>query len=309
MFSLQAEGRSRRTHEYYAKLLSHLLRYCREQDWPDQLAALDSNRIREFLSYTGSRKQTYNTGNGSLRTSKAKPSTAWPYFKAIRRFGNWAVEEGLLQENPARKIHFKQPRPAQVQPYNEDELRQLLAVCDLDIRPGAHFTDIRNKAMILLFLDGALRLSELAAIEVTDLSLPQRLVRVMGKGDKTAFCPFSPATAKTLVLCMAVRERRAKSNALWITEEGTAFTADGLGSWFTRLKKRAGILGPGGVHRLRHSSALQYLRSSKDSFLLQLFLRHEDLAMSRRYTQALKVEEALEAHRNEASPVEGLRLN
>ena len=104
------------------------------------------------------------------------------------------------------------------------------------------------------------------------------------------------------------RKQRAKSDRLWVTEEGRAFSVDGLVSWFHRLKKRAGVNGPGGVHRLRHTAALQYLRGAKDSFLLQLFLRHEDLAMSRRYTQGLKQEEAIEAHRNGASPVEGLGL-
>ena len=75
-----------------------------------------------------------------------------------------------------------------------------------------------------------------------------------------------------------------------------------------QFKKRAGVNGSGGVHRLRHSAALQYLRGAKDSFLLQLFLRHESLEMSRRYTRGLKTEEAIEAHRNGASPVESLDL-
>ena len=81
-----------------------------------------------------------------------------------------------------------------------------------------------------------------------------------------------------------------------------------MNSWFKRLKERAGVNASGGVHRLRHTAALQYLRYARDSFLLQLFLRHEDLAMTRRYTQGLKVEEAIAAHRNGASPVEGLGL-
>jgi len=104
------------------------------------------------------------------------------------------------------------------------------------------------------------------------------------------------------------RKRRAKSNRLFLTEEGTPFSINGINSWFARLKKRADVNCHGGVHRLRHTSALQYLRGAKDSFLLQLFLRHEDLTMSRRYTQGLKQEEAIQAHRNGASPVEGLGL-
>lgn len=95
---------------------------------------------------------------------------------------------------------------------------------------------------------------------------------------------------------------------LWITEEGTAFDIQGLASCFVRLKQRAGISQSGGVHRLRHTAALAYLRQAKDSFLLQLFLRQSSLEMSRRYTQGLKAEESIQAHRNGASPVVGLGL-
>jgi site-specific recombinase XerC len=60
----------------------------------------------------------------------------------------------------------------------------------------------------------------MAGIRLGDLSLEQRLIRVVGKGNKVAFCPFSPKTAKAIVLYMTERNRRAKSDALWLTEEG-----------------------------------------------------------------------------------------
>ena len=308
LFSLQAEGRAGRTHEYYDKLLRHLLNYSRDQRWPHRIDQLEAKHFRQFLSWVSSRSYEYNPGNSSCRFVKSKPSTAWPYYKAVRRLFNWSVAEGLLQENPAKEIRFKAPPPPPIQPYNLDELKRFLAVCELDIRTGARFTGLRNKAMILLFLDSGLRLSELAQLRLSDLDLEQRLVRVVGKGNKIGMCPFSPKTAKAIWLYLLERKHRAKSDALWVTEEGGQFSVGGLSSSFVYLKKRAGVNSPGRVHRLRHTSALQYLRGAKDSFLLQLFLRHEDLTMSRRYTQGLKQEEAIAAHRNGASPVEGLGL-
>ena len=148
----------------------------------------------------------------------------------------------------------------------------------------------------------------MAGLRLNDLDLESRRVRVMGKGGKIGIAPFSPRTAKALWAYLVERKDRAKTDAFWVTEEGVSFSVEGLDSWFGRLKKRAGITAPGGVHRLRHTAALQYLRGARDSFLLQLFLRHESLEMSRRYTQGLKAEEAIAAHRNGASPVEGLGL-
>jgi len=205
-------------------------------------------------------------------------------------------------------IHFKPPPEPPIEGYTIEELKRLLAVCDLDIKTGARFTGIRNKGMLLLFIDSGLRRAEMVNLQLSDLDLESRRVRVLGKGNKVGIAPFSSRTAKTLWAWLVERKSRAKTDRLWVTEEGKAFSIEGLVSWFTRLKKRATVNGSGGVHRLRHSAALQYLRGAKDSFLLQLFLRHESLEMSRRYTRGLKTEEAIEAHRNGASPVEGLGL-
>ncbi len=308
LFSLQAEGRAHATYEYYYGKLKCLLTYAENENWPQQVEVIDSKYIRQFLSWVGSRSFEYVGGNGSRRAIKAKPSTAWRYYRALRRLFNWGIEEGLLLTSPLRGIHFKTPPPPPIEPYGADELKRLLSICELDIKTGACFTGLRNKALLLLFIDSAARLSEMAQLRLADLNLEQRCIRVIGKGNKVGICPFSAKTAKAIWLYLLERKHRAKSDALWVTEEGKAFLASGISSCFFRLKMRAGVNSYGRLHRLRHTAALQYLRGAKDSFLLQLFLRHEDLTMSRRYTQGLKQEEAIQAYRNGASPVEGLGL-
>jgi len=308
LFSLKAEGRASRTIEYYGDLLRPFLRYSQNRGWPNNSPSLDTHQIREFLSWVGTRACEHSAGNGTRLVRQAKPSTAFPYFRALRRLFNWAVEEGYLKSSPLSTIHFKPPSAPPVEPYSREELKRLLAVCDLDTRTGARFTGLRNRAMLLLFLDAGLRRAEMSNLRLGDLDLEGKRVRVMGKGGKIGIVPFSPKTAKVFWAYLVERKVRAKADALWLTEEGVSFSVDGLDSWFSRLKKRAGVTSPGGVHRLRHTAALWYLRGAKDSFLLQLFLRHESLEMSRRYTQGLKAEEAIAAHRNGASPVEGLGL-
>lgn len=282
--------------------------YRGQQRWPDNIQAVDARQLRQFLSLVGSRTFEHNAGNGSHLVRRAKSSTAWPYYKALRRLFNWLAEEGLIKSSPVSTIHFKPPPSPPIEPLTADEIKKLIALCDLDIRTGARFTGLRNKAMLLLFLDGALRRIEMVTLKLADLDLGNRHVRVLGKGNKVGIIPFSPTTAKAIWLYLLERKQRAKSERLFLTEEGTSLSINGVNSWFKRLKKRAGVNSPGGVHRLRHTAALQYLRVAKDSFLLQLFLRHESLEMSRRYTRGLKTEEAIAAHRNGASPVEGLGL-
>jgi integrase/recombinase XerC len=130
--------------------------------------------------------------------AQPRPSKAWRYYKAIRRLFNWSVEEGLLKDNPVKGLRFKAPPPPPIQPYNIDELKRFLAVCELDIKTGARFCGLRNKGMILLFLDSGLRSSELALLSLSDIDLEQRIVRVVGKGKKIGICPFSSKTAKAI---------------------------------------------------------------------------------------------------------------
>jgi len=309
LFSLRAEGKAPRTHEYYSKLLRHFIQYAKDKGWTEDIHALDNQQIREFLSWTSTRIYEHIAGNGTRICRRGKPTTAWPYFRSLRRLFNWAIAEGFLKESPLANIHFKPPNSPHVEPYSRDELLRLLSVCDLDIRNNNRFTGLRNRAMLLLFLDSGLRRSEMAKLRLRDLYLEGGRITVIGKGNKVGIVPFCPKTAKAIWLYLVERKARVKCDSLWITEEGRPFSIDGMDSWFDRLKYRAGVTTPGCLHKLRHTAALQFLRGARDSFLLQLFLRHESLEMSRRYTRGLKAEEAILVHRNGASPVESLGLH
>jgi site-specific recombinase XerD len=256
LFSLQAEGRAIRTIHYYRDLLHPFLNYAQDKGWSDNLGQLDSHRVRGFLSWAASRTCEHDVGNGTRLVRKARPTTAWPYYWALRRLFNWAVQESYLDSSPLATIHFKPPPEPTIEGYTVDELKRLLAVCDMDIRTNAHFTGIRNKAMLLLFIDSGLRRAEMVNLRISDLDLDSKRVRVVGKGGKVGIAPFSAKTAKALWSWLIERKTRSKTDYLWVTEEGNTFSIDGLVSWFTRLKKRAGINGLGGMHRLRHTAAL-----------------------------------------------------
>ena len=176
LFTVQVEGRARRTHEYYAKLLRHFLVYAKKQGWSDRVDLINGSTIREFLSWVATRSFQYSPGNGSRRFTRSKPSTALPYYKALRRLFNWSVEEGLIDESPMRGVHFRLPPLAPVYPYTREELQKFLAVCELDARSSAPFTGLRNRAMLLLFINSGLRLSESANLRLGDLNLEQRWV-------------------------------------------------------------------------------------------------------------------------------------
>jgi site-specific recombinase XerD len=195
-------------------------------------------------------------------------------------------------------IKVKAPKELPVEPYTADEIKDLLRVCDLDIAHGSRLLGSRNKSIIMLFVDSGMRLSELTNLKLNDICLETGRAVVMGKGGWQRTVAFSASTRKVIWKYLAYRNERVQSIAkdwLWITEEGRRLTINGVHINFRRIKSRAGITAPGAIHKLRHTFALNALRGIKDPTLLQLLLGHKSLEMTRRYTQGLKIEEALKA--------------
>ena len=132
LFSLRAECKARNTISYYSYLIKPLLIYSKDHNWSDEIQSLDIGRLREFLAWTASRGNELKVANnGGKYLKKAKPSTAWPYYRALRRFFNWVVQESYLEVNPINNIHFKPPAEPFIEGYNIDDIRLLLEVCNL----------------------------------------------------------------------------------------------------------------------------------------------------------------------------------
>lgn len=302
IFSLQVEGKVPSTISYYQGNFRRFLWYARQHDWPDDPRSIDSWMLREFLAYASNARNRWGTeGNGSENCREPSKTGGWRYYRTLRAFFRWAVAEKLLEQNPLANIKVKPPNEQSPKPYTSEELQRLVAVCDMDFANGAQFLGCRNKVIILLYATTGLRLSELANLKLHEFNLEAGRGTVIGKGGRQRPFAIQPLAKKALWKYLALRECRVKPSAgewLWITEEGTRLTVDGLHIAFRRIKKRAGIDGVGAVHRLRHTFALNALRELRDPFLVQLLLGHKTLEMTRRYTQELKIEEALEAMDN-----------
>jgi site-specific recombinase XerD len=138
---LRAEGKSIRTVGYYRDLLRTFPVYC-QSNGLSNAKSLIATEIRQFLSWVGSRTCEYNLGNGTKRIRRAKPATAYPYFRALRRLFKWAVREGYISISPLGNVHFKSPVAPTIEGYKREGLQNLLAVYDLDMKTGAGFTGI-----------------------------------------------------------------------------------------------------------------------------------------------------------------------
>lgn len=306
--TLHTDCKSPRTVEYYETNLRRFLWYAGQNEWPDDARLITEWYIREFLAYAGGEGNRWGiSGNGSESSrQRASYSTVHHYYSVLRAFFNWCTREGFVSESPVARIKLKNPPMAVVQPFSSNDVLKMIEVCDLDYRSGARLLGSRNKAIILMFLDTGLRLSELTNIKIDDIDSERGWIKVRGKGAKERVVRIGATAQKAVWRYLVYREKNRSQN-LWITEEGRPMKSGGIKVMVLRLKERAGVTAQGSCHRFRHTFALHFLRRDRNPFNLQYLLGHSDLRMVRHYVSTLGMEDALKAHEC-ASPADSLDL-
>lgn len=269
----------------YQYKLARFTKFCFEADC-DDAQSITAHHIRLFLL------KIQETNN---------PISASDYHKTIKRFFNWLVEEGILGKSPMQNIKLgRLPKP-KLMPFSRRDIDNLLLLCS-----GDRFLEVRNRAMILLFLDTGLRLSELANIQLKDMDFDRETIKVMGKGAKERTVRIGKTTQKALLRYLLMRND--SHPCLWVSEERRPLTRDGVQVTIKKLCHRAEITdAKPGPHTFRHTAAIHFLRNGGTEFTLQLLLGHSTLRMTRHYVESLGEEDMIKAHR-QASPVDNMLL-
>ena len=192
-----------------------------------------------------------------LQTRSA--ATANNRYRAIQQWFAWMVEEDEIEANPTARMRPPQSPEQPVEVLTTDQIRGLLKACE-----GRDFVSRRDAAIIRLFADTGMRLSELAGLTLDDLDLDAGTAAVLGKGHRMRVCPFGAKTAQALDRYLRVRagERGARSaQALWLSEKGRGSMQSG--GIAQMLKRRGPADGIAGLHphQLRHSAVHAWLAS------------------------------------------------
>jgi integrase/recombinase XerC len=155
-------------------------------------ASIDRAAIRAFLGSLHAQGLSRGTAARKLAAVRA-------FLKYLRREGMIDGEPGALVATPRREVRM----PAHL---SENEMMQLLAGPAVDTPLGR-----RDRAILELFYASGLRLSELAGVDLDDVNLSARMVRVLGKGGKQRLVPFNRTTASVLRTYLKDRELLVRS--------------------------------------------------------------------------------------------------
>lgn len=198
----------------------------------------------------------------------------------MRSFFSYQLKEGHILTNPATGVRAPKVQQKLPSALDADQLTRLLDI------PGTDPLDLRDKAMMELFYSSGLRLSELASLNLDDITSNDGVIDVLGKSNKVRRVPIGKLALKAIDTWLPARLQLAKGNelALFIGKHGKRLSHRSIE---LRLQKRAIEQGmPQHVHphMLRHSFASHILESSGDLRAVQELLGHADISTTQIYT-------------------------
>ncbi|MBA7583065.1 Tyrosine recombinase XerC [subsurface metagenome] len=232
---------------------------------------------------------------------RCSPHSVHDYYGCVKRFFNWLVSEGMLPANPM--ANMRSPRVPQriIRPFTAEHIRDLLLLCD-----ESKFLGVRNRAIILTFVDTGLRLSELAGIQLKEIDFDRGLIKVMGKGSKERVVGIGKGAQKAILRYLLTRHDNY--SCLWVTEEARPMQARGIQIMIRRLGKRAGITGARpSPHTFRHTFGTCAMLNGASEREVQLLLGHSSDRMTKRYTATITSENVVGRH-SQFSPVDKMEL-
>lgn len=234
--------------------------------------AIDAQAVRAFLDSLHRK--------GSSRASVARR------VSALRAFGRWLLREGHIDADPAMLVGA--PKVEQKLPTHLDmnEVVGMIEAADVSTPLGR-----RDRAILELFYASGLRLSELVGIDLEDMNLSARVVRVAGKGGKERIVPFNNSTAKAIKAYLKDRggaalqgPRGPASDPLFLNYRGGRLSTRSVDRVVRRYAREAATRLGVSPHALRHSFATHLLQAGADLRAIQELLGHSRLSTTQRYT-------------------------
>jgi integrase/recombinase XerD len=239
-------------------------------------AQISDAHITDFLAAL--RQPDPETGKRYSTASTAR------VLAAVRSFHRWLAREGLVEDDPSRRVQAPRTSKALPKSLSRGEVEALIAAVPAE--GGA--TVVRDRAILETLYAAGLRISELTALDVDDVDLEERTVRCIGKGSKERIVPLGRAAVTALQTYLQAGRptiaRPRSGAALFLNVRGQRLTRQGC---WKLLKKYVGLarlrrrISP---HTLRHSFATHLLDGGADVRSVQELLGHASISTTQVYT-------------------------
>jgi integrase/recombinase XerD len=266
------DGLARNTLEAYRRDLAQFATWLEARHRKDLISA-DQADIQAYLGY--------------LFRKKTRATSAARLLSALKRFYRYGLRQGRIASDPTLGIDSPKLPRALPRSLTEEDVESLLAAPRVEETLG-----LRDRAMLETLYASGLRVSELVALKLGQVSHDMGVVRVMGKGSKERLVPLGEEALAWIRRYL--RESRPRllrgrsSDDLYVTARGTAMTRQMFWNLLRRYCVRAGLRKPVSPHTLRHAFATHLLNHGADLRVVQLLLGHSDISTTQIYTHVAR---------------------
>lgn len=236
---------------------------------PTDLAEATRGQVEEFLF--------------ALHEAGVSARSQARYLSSLRSFYRWLRMEGRIEEAPTDLVEGPRHSDALPDVLTVAEIDAMLAAVDMTKAEG-----VRNRAIIETLYGSGLRVSELTALRLGQLSLSKEYMMVEGKGSKQRLVPLSPVAVSWIEAYLGQRlpDPRlpdAEADTLFLNRRGRPLTRVMVFYIIRDAAAVAGIAKRVSPHTLRHSFATHLLGGGANLRAIQAMLGHESIATTEKY--------------------------
>ena len=265
----------------------------------DFLSEIQTSDVFDFLSYLANDRainpESLAPDYGISPTARARK------LSAIKSFYKYlTVRTKLLEENPVADIEYPKLRKSLPKYLTMEQASALL-------RSTEGQNQVRDYAILMIFLNCGIRRSELVGLNVTDIY--EDRLRVVGKGNKERFVYFGTPCRKAIDAYMEQRKKLilTDNRALFASRNGNRISVTAVHRLVEKALKQAGLDATQfSAHKLRHTAATMMLSGGVDVKTVQEVLGHENLNTTQIYTHIENTELKVAAQANPLSKLDYL---
>lgn len=256
--------------------------------------------LQQYGEFLGNRRRSVGTARredvrgflDQLFANAADGRTVARKLSALRHFYRYLLLDRKLEHDPTLNIELPKQWKVLPKSLSKEEISQMLTPtvqADSAERKGTRHSaalDLRNRAMLEVLYAGALRVSEVAGVQLEDLKLELGCVQVRGKGDKERIVPMGRAAQEAIETYL--RDARPKltgssnSKLLFTAARGRPLTRQQIWKLVGAASMAAGR--HASPHTLRHSCATHMVEGGADLRTVQTILGHADISTTQVYT-------------------------
>jgi len=269
---LRADGRSPHTVASYLRDLGQLERFLADRLHCPEVSGVTTDMLNEFLVSQPVTRMADGGAKSEGSVNKAKTS--------VKSFFNWLAESGHIPANPAAAIRIRHVhRPAPETLTDVEKKRLLKAISNTRGKKA-----FRDFAIVSLFLNTGIRVSELVGLDMDDVNLPERRITIRVKGGHTAMRFLNARARRALEPYLKARRKTpVETRALFVSNQGRRLSVRQVQRSFDGWLAAAGIGKNISVHGLRHTFATSLLERTGNLALVQQSLGHRHISTTTIY--------------------------